>query len=166
MKLRYDVTICKMADARLAERNSMAAPPARLTRNQCLVLEIIRQAPRPIGAYEILRMLEPQGFRSPVQVYRATDKLLSFGAIHRVEKLNAFVACVLPRSDRRQLTVLCICDQCGQVTEFHGGAVEEGLREWARQASLTVTGASVEINVLCAACTRSDGLRYGAAPAL
>jgi Fur family zinc uptake transcriptional regulator len=131
----------------------------RLTRNQRLVLETIRRADRPVGAYEILRELQTSGFRSPVQVYRATEKLIASGAIHRVEKLNAFVPCSHPylHLHGHLLTVLAICGRCGKVTELQGGAVEREISQLAGRANLTVTDGIVEINVLCNRCMGAAG---------
>ncbi|MDX8509782.1 Fur family transcriptional regulator [Mesorhizobium captivum] len=124
----------------------------KLTRNQRLVLEAIEQATRPIGAYDILKKLHSLGLRSPIQVYRATEKLIAYGTIHRVEKLNAFVPCSHLHPQGRHLTVLAVCDCCGKVMELHDGAMEKEINQLAGRANLTVTDSTLEVNVLCADC--------------
>ena len=69
----------------------MIAPA--LTKNQSLVFDVLTRAEQPISAYTILDRLREHGFRAPLQVYRALDKLLEAGLVHRLESLNAFVAC-------------------------------------------------------------------------
>src|SRR5690606_9624291 len=74
---------------------STARPPD-LTRNQTLVLDALEKADAPLSAYTILDRLRGDGLRAPLQVYRALEKLLSAGLVHRLESLNAFVACARP----------------------------------------------------------------------
>jgi Fur family transcriptional regulator, zinc uptake regulator len=64
-----------------------------LTKNQALVLDVLSRAEQPMSAYTILDKLRDNGFRAPLQVYRALEKLLDFGLVHRLESLNSFVAC-------------------------------------------------------------------------
>jgi len=49
----------------------MNAP--QLTRNQSLVFDVLEKAEGPLSAYTILDKLSDQGFRAPMQVYRALD---------------------------------------------------------------------------------------------
>lgn len=74
---------------------SALAVPGRLTRNQALVLEVLRAATgRALTAYEVLASLEPSGIKGPQSVYRALQSLLQAGMVHRIESLNAFTLCV------------------------------------------------------------------------
>ena len=72
-----------------------------LTKNQSLVFETLQRADQPISAYTILDRLRDHGFRAPLQVYRALDKLVEAGLVHRLESLNAFVACAHRSEERR-----------------------------------------------------------------
>ena len=61
------------------------------------VLELLLHEHRALGAYAILAMLREQGFSNqPPVAYRALDFLVEHGFAHKIEKLNAFVACSLP----------------------------------------------------------------------
>ena len=64
-----------------------------LSKNQLLVLEIIEKAKEPLKAYSILFNVQKKGIKAPLQVYRALDKLIEIGKIHKIESKNAFVAC-------------------------------------------------------------------------
>lgn len=126
--------------------------PSRLTRNQRLVLDAIDRAKRPVGAYEILRRLQPQGLHSPVQIYRAVDRLILLGNVHRVEKLNAFVACSCPHGDTGRTAILAICEDCGRVTEFHDEAIESRLDAWAKTSGFHIERVCLELTGRCGSC--------------
>ena len=58
-----------------------------LTKNQSLVMSALSKAEGPLSAYSILDELRDQGFRAPLQVYRALEKLMDVGLVHRLESL-------------------------------------------------------------------------------
>ena len=64
-----------------------------LSRNQQIVLDIIEKAKGPLKAYSILFNVQKKGIKAPQQIYRALDKLIGMGKIHKIESKNAFVAC-------------------------------------------------------------------------
>ena len=123
-----------------------------LTRNQMLVFEALAEAGSPLSAYTILDRLRSAGFRAPLQVYRALDKLLERGLVHRLESLNAFVACAHRHDHAHGLTAFAICNKCGQVEEFSDAAVEQRLAGWAERTGFKATKTTVEIRGACAAC--------------
>ena len=86
-----------------------------LTRNQLCVLERLETATGPLSAYTLLDQLREQGFRAPLQVYRALDTLIKGGFVHRLESLNAFVACCQPHCHTHDMIAFAICETCGQV---------------------------------------------------
>lgn len=125
---------------------------ADLTKNQALVFGALSRAEGPLSAYTILDKLRDDGFRAPLQVYRALDKLVENGMVHRLESLNAFVACRHPGCDSHQTIAFAICETCGQVTEISDDALESRLGDLARNSGFSVTRAVVELRGLCAAC--------------
>ena len=64
-----------------------------LSKNQQIVLETIRKAKKPLKAYSILSSVKKKGINAPPQVYRALEKLVELGVIHKIESKNAFVDC-------------------------------------------------------------------------
>jgi Fur family zinc uptake transcriptional regulator len=69
----------------------------RLTPVRVRVLEILSEAHRAMGAYEILERLAAEGLGAqPPVAYRALDFLIAAGFVHKVERLNAYVACCHP----------------------------------------------------------------------
>ena len=81
---------------------------ADLTRNQSLVMKTLTSADAPLSAYTILDRLRDDGLRAPLQVYRALDKLTTLGLVHRLESLNAFVACAHPDCHEHALVAFAI----------------------------------------------------------
>lgn len=126
----------------------------QLTKNQDLVLGVLSHADGPLSAYTILDRLRDNGFRAPLQVYRALEKLLEFGLVHRLESINAFVACAHPHEDchAHGLTAFTICESCGQVTEFHDEVIEARLKGFARDRNFKTGKTTIEIRGLCAGC--------------
>jgi Fur family transcriptional regulator, zinc uptake regulator len=126
-----------------------------LTKNQTLVFDALTRADGPMSAYTILDKLRDNGFRAPLQVYRALDKLLEMGLVHRLESLNSFVACSHKEQScchNHGTVAFAICESCGQVSEFHDHAIDERLGDWARQKGFKAEKTTIELRGLCAAC--------------
>ena len=123
-----------------------------LTKNQMLVFEALSGSAQPMSAYVILDQLREAGLRAPLQVYRALDKLIETGLVHRLESLNAFVACAHKHCHDDCASAFAICEKCGSVTEFSDDGVMERLRSWSGKAKFSPSRMVVEVRGLCAAC--------------
>ncbi|WP_026381936.1 Fur family transcriptional regulator [Afifella pfennigii] len=123
-----------------------------LTKNQTLVLNALARTEGPSSAYSLLDRLREDGFRAPLQVYRALEKLIEYGLVHRLESLNSFVACAHPHDHKHGLVAFAICDNCGQVDEFSDATVEKRLKGWANDHSYKLTKSTIELRGTCAAC--------------
>jgi Fur family zinc uptake transcriptional regulator len=130
-----------------------------LSERQSIVLEALSHHAGPASAYALLEYLQGAGgLKAPQQIYRVLDKLLELGLVHRIESLNAFVACDQPHHDHtRGLILLAICDQCGRVDESSDAAVERGLQRWASQHTFQMGGVSIEIHGTCGECAGHPG---------
>lgn len=123
----------------------------RLTPVRRRVLDILLEAHRAIGAYDVLRRLTAAGATpQPPVAYRALDFLVANGFAHRVEKLNAFIACTEPGA--RHAAAFLICRQCGAVAELDAAAVADPLGAAAAAAGFAVDRAVVEMEGLCPTC--------------
>jgi Fur family zinc uptake transcriptional regulator len=125
---------------------------AGLTRNQSLVMETLSGASAPLSAYAILDQLRGEGVRAPLQVYRALDKLVELGLVHRLESLNAFVACRHAGCETHDITAFTICEQCGKVAEVTDSELAGQLEEIARRQGFRATKSTVELRGLCKQC--------------
>jgi Fur family transcriptional regulator, zinc uptake regulator len=123
-----------------------------LTKNQGLVLGTLEKAEGPLSAYTILDALRDDGLRAPLQVYRALDKLLDLGLVHRLESMNAFVACAHPHDHSSTMMAFAICERCGNVSEFSDAVVQERLTGWTAANDFTPSKTTIEIKGLCGAC--------------
>lgn len=123
-----------------------------LTRNQSLVLDKLEKSAGPLSAYALLDQLREDGFRAPLQVYRALDTLVKSGRVHRLESINSFVACHGDHHHHHGITGFAICETCGQVTEFADAVVAERLESWATTTGFKPTKAVIEFRGTCAKC--------------
>ncbi|WP_018634018.1 Fur family transcriptional regulator [Neomegalonema perideroedes] len=132
-----------------------------LTKNQALVLGALEKAEAPLSAYALLDQLRAEGLRAPLQIYRALEKLTALGLAHRLESLNAFVACAhrgghgghaCPHDGAHRLMAFAICESCGGVEEFCEAAVEQGLKTWASSHGFRPAKTVLELRGLCARC--------------
>ncbi|WP_152462168.1 Fur family transcriptional regulator [Roseivivax sp. THAF30] len=137
------------AEARADEKGLRFTPVRRK------VLEILAQEHRALGAYEILDRLREAGFGSqPPVAYRALDFLVSNGLAHRIERLNAFVACAHP--DDGHVPAFMICRVCDTVAEARATPDRGALDAVAEAAGFTIERTVVEAEGLCPICADGD----------
>ena len=102
-----------------------------LSKNQQIVLEIIEKAKEPLKAYSILFSVQKRGIKAPPQVYRALDRLIELGKIHKIESKNAFVACKNSNCTISNATAFSICNNCEYVTEISNPKLSKYLTNFA-----------------------------------
>lgn len=116
-----------------------------------IVVEALRDVGRPVSAYELIEQLRDKGVTAPPTVYRALNRLIEDGLAHRLESLNAFVACNHPHHHVGK-AVFAICDVCGTVQEFSSDAAEKSLSQWAKKSGFMVRSMTLELRGRCKAC--------------
>ena len=126
--------------------------PPNLTKNQALVLAALSNSSGPLSAYTILDLLRNKGFRAPLQVYRALDKLVEYGMVHRLESMNAFVACQHSDGGNLSTVAFTICGTCGDVAEISNEALETTLSKLAMNLGFTPKKSMIEIFGYCDLC--------------
>lgn len=86
-----------------------------LTRNEQLVLGKLEASNRPLGAYEILSQVMPEGIAAPNSVYRALRQLIALGRVRKIASISAFAA---RRFDGEgEIGAYVICRRCGRAVE-------------------------------------------------
>lgn len=115
-----------------------------------MIADVLRGVGRPVSAYELIDELREQATLAPQTVYRSLDRLIAEGRAHRLESLNAFVACCHPSHEGT--AVFAICEDCGTVTEFDEPATVDRLQTWARKAKFAVNRMTLELRGRCRAC--------------
>ena len=151
-------------DHRDCKREAMAAAEAHCARHglnftpqRRRVLEILLETHAAMGAYEILDRLREEGLGSqPPVVYRALDFLMTNRFAHKIERLNAFIACTHP--DAAHTPAFLICRVCNAVAETHAAPARRMLGAAADAAGFEIEQAVVEAVGRCPRC------REGAAP--
>jgi Fur family zinc uptake transcriptional regulator len=119
------------------------------------VLEILLQEHRALGAYEILDRLREEGLGSqPPVAYRALDFLVKNKFAHKIERLNAFIACTHPGEDHAP--VFMICRLCNAVAEAHTNPTQGQLGQAAREAGFQIERTVVEAEGLCPNCQEAS----------
>ncbi len=127
----------------------------RLTPVRRKTLEVLLQHHRALGAYEVLDRLRDAGFGSqPPVAYRALDFLVSHGFVHKVERLNAFVACADPKAAHSP--AFMICRVCASVAEAMTPTAKGALGDAARAAGFRIECTVLEAEGLCPACAKGE----------
>lgn len=127
----------------------------RLTPIRARVLGLIADAGRPLKAYDLLDQVregEGPGAAAPPTVYRALDFLLANGFIHKLQSVNAYVACHHPSTAQHSVPFL-ICDSCHNAVELEDRHVVDALDERARALGFEPQAQTLEVHGLCAACS-------------
>jgi len=127
----------------------------RLTPARVRVLELLAEAHRAMGAYELLDRLRAEGLGSqPPVVYRALDFLIEAGFVHKLERLNAYVACCHPNHGPGGEHGACflICSRCRKVAEIEDGALDIAVAQAAAGRGFAMRRTVLEIEGTCPAC--------------
>lgn len=122
------------------------------------VLELIIEDGKAVKAYDLLDRLKPEvGSPKPPTVYRALEFLSRHGLIHRVEALNAFIACDHNHlhdhnhdhgdGSHRHLAEFFICEKCHGVDERMAHEHAE-----CKPAGFTISRSVVEHYGTCTNC--------------
>ncbi|WP_298679147.1 Fur family transcriptional regulator [uncultured Lentibacter sp.] len=143
----HDHAHCKASSLRAAEA-LCAARKLQLTPVRRRVLEILLEAHEALGAYDVLARLAAEGLGSkPPVAYRALGFWVEQGLAHRIEKLNAYVACAHP--GRAHEAAFMICRDCGLVAEAESAAP---LGASAGAAGFQIESVVIEAEGLCPKC--------------
>ena len=104
---KHDHRTCISVGLAAAEAHCLAEG-LRFTQVRRKALEILLQEHRALGAYEMLSRLSDAGFGSqPPVAYRALEFLVAEGFVHKIERLNAFIACAHPGANHAPAFMIC-----------------------------------------------------------
>lgn len=124
---------------------------AQLTPIRRDVLGLLYETENGMKAYDLLaKIKEGRSNATPPTVYRALDFLIEQGLVHKIERINQFVAC---RHESHQLPGLfMICRRCGKVSELHDHEVMKSLIQRMCDAGYQIDCREVEIASICPGC--------------
>jgi len=123
----------------------------RFTKIRKLVLELVWQSHRPLGAYELLPAIKEAGFNSaPPTVYRALEFLQEQGLVHRISSLNAFIGCSHP--GHQASSCFLICQQCQLAVELESSTLASAITSITDDMGFVVEREHLEIVGKCPNC--------------
>ena len=115
------------------------------------VYEILLAEHSAMGAYDILdRLREEDQKAQPPVAYRALEFLQENGFVHKIERLNAFIACAHPGEGHRP--AFLICRECDTVAETHTEVSKGPLGDVAKEAGFEIEKTVVEAIGVCPSC--------------
>lgn len=127
----------------------------RLTAPRRRVLELLLSSGGPVKAYDLMAAFGGEGGPAkPPTVYRALEFLERQGFAHRIESLNAYVACRRAgegEGEGLHGAAFLICDCCGTAREAPAPALAD-VERLSAEAGFSVRSLVMEARGLCAAC--------------
>lgn len=146
---QHDHEACRHSAMAAAEA-LCAAGGLQLTPVRRRTLELLLESHAALGAYDLLARLKDEGLAAqPPAAYRALSFLTEHGLAHRVERLNAFVACIRPGAAHHPAFLICkSCHQVSEATGLGAGRLAEGV---AAQG-FAVEDLVIEAEGICPAC--------------
>tara|TARA_R110002095_G_scaffold190952_1_gene168618 strand:- start:111 stop:470 length:360 start_codon:yes stop_codon:yes gene_type:complete len=117
-------------------------------------MEILLQRHRALGAYEILDILRAEGLGSqPPVVYRALDFLLKNGFAHKIERCNAYTACM--HVGQEHVPAFLICKECNAVVETQSAVSSNFLETAAKGTDFAIERVVIEAEGQCPNCRKA-----------
>jgi len=148
---RHDHADCVATALTMAEQ-TCADQGLQFTAARRRVLEILLEHHAAMGAYDVLERLSAEGLGSkPPIAYRALGFLVDHGLAHRIEKLNAYVACAHPGAAHSP--VFLICRGCQAVGETDACGA---LNACAAEAGFAIEQTVAEVVGLCTQCQQTE----------
>ena len=139
---------------RLAEAQALCVEAGeRMTTSRLRTYELILEASGPIKAYDVIDRFHPDGAAKPPTVYRALSFLEQMGLVHRIESLNAFVACGAHDHNLKfgHTAGFLLCECCGQSVEIAIPALT-AIEASALDNGFKVNHITLEARGLCRVC--------------
>ena len=118
------------------------------------ILALLGKSATPLTAYDILDRLRSSGIKAPPTVYRALEALMKQGLVHRIESLNAFVACHHHDEDHAAAARFAVCRSCGKVAEILDSRFSKLIHDIGKRMKFHVERDMLEVLGLCKNCDK------------
>lgn len=133
----------------------MARPSSLPAPAEELVLRTLLKSKAPLSAYAILEKVNKFGIKSSPIIYRALEGLMKRGAAHKINELNAYVACACTADHHHDVSVLTICQGCKRVEELHDHGVIAHMSALRKLRVNLPESATIELPVMCKPCAEA-----------
>lgn len=124
----------------------------KMTKKEQIVFNLLKNRGTPLSAYAMLSELRDDGFRAPLQVYRALDKLVALHLVHKLECMNSYIACCNDHHAEDGCATFTICDQCGNVAEIEDRPLAHALTKLTDRLNFDLRHSTIEMRGLCQKC--------------
>ncbi len=115
------------------------------------VLEIIASNHKPAKAYDILAKLKEEGFSDkPPTVYRALDFLIENKMVHKLNTINAYVACF--NNETEEVSCFLICTKCKDIEELQDEGIINAIANIGKSKNINIKNINLEIEFRCEKC--------------
>ena len=130
----------------------------RFTEQRRHVLQALLESHVPASAYDVIERIAGQGAHdrskrlAPISVYRALEFLTANNFAHRIESMNAYVACDRGDDCEPRATLFLICDTCGAAAEAASDELGALITREATARGFASRQPVLEVRGLCARC--------------
>ena len=124
----------------------------QLSNNEKTVFSLLENSIKPLKAYSILFEIQKKGIKSPTQVYRALDKLMEIGKVHKIESKNSYIACKKRNCLNKSSTTFLICNLCDQITEIEEESISKQFSKICKKFKSKYLHHNLEIFGTCISC--------------
>ena len=126
-------------------------PATHLSEMEARALDALRRSHQPLSAYAVLAELRAvRATAAAPTAYRALGRLIERGLAHRLESLNAYVACCVDEGCANPL--FAICGRCGTVDERSDPRLATDLAAAAAKGGFVPEKSVIELIGHCAGC--------------
>lgn len=122
----------------------------RVKIDDAVVLEALASAGKPLSAYELIDRMGDGPKPTPPLIYRALERLIAVGNVHRLEASKRFVAC--SHQHHGHEVVLAVCSDCNGVTEIEDHGLCDLLDKWREAFDFLPTQRVFELVGRCHDC--------------
>jgi Fur family zinc uptake transcriptional regulator len=139
----------------------------RFTALRQQIYELILQADKPVGAYDLITELQQVRSQhqtelsandkktqsknvAPPTIYRSLEFLLEQGLIHQLASINAYIPCCHPRL--QHTAAFLICTTCQGVQECSSLPVQEMMTFANSDVGFKVSHSVIELQGVCQSC--------------
>ena len=132
----------KHAERVASDHNSRFTPIRRH------IYKCLQETDAPLGAYDILDLLDGVGAPMPPTVYRSLEWLIEMGLVKKVESVSKYMATA--SFEQAEQIALLLCQTCGHAEPFDAGPALKSLEHLAKAKGFQEQQTVIEIIGQCA----------------